>query len=259
MKPLGMALAAGMMAAAAPGFELAREGRAQCAIVVPAAAGATVLTAAGELADHLKLATGAEFPVVPETRAGNGPRILVGPCRETARRVPDAAAIAHQPDGIRLRTLPDALVLTGAEPRGTLYAVYTLLEDVVGCRWWTSTESDVPRRPTLVVPELDVSYAPKLLYREAFYRDALGGPFAARLRTNGHFCRISPEYGGHYEILGWCHTFYQLLPPDRHFADHPDWYSLFDGQRRHDRAQLCLAIGEMRAELVRLALARRRE
>ncbi len=259
MNPMCMALAAGLAAVGAAGFEVARDGRAQCVIVIPDTAGDTVRTAAGELAEHLKLATGAEFPIVPEARAGNGPRILVGPCRETARRVPDAATVSRQPDGIRLRTLPDALVLTGAEPRGTLYAVYTFLEDVAGCRWWTSTESHVPRRPTLAVPGLDVSYAPRLLYREAFYRDALGSPFAARLRTNGHFCRIPPEHGGHYEILGWCHTFYQLLPPDRYFADHPEWYSLIDGERRHARAQVCLANGEMRAELTARALAWLRE
>jgi hypothetical protein len=254
-----MALAAGMAAIGAAGFDVARDGKAQCVIVIPEPPSAPVRTAAQELADYLKLATGAEFSIVPETQAGPGPRILVGPCRETAQRVPDAATVGQQPDGIRLRTLPDALVLTGAEPRGALYAVYTFLEDVVGCRWWTSAEQFVPSRPTLSVPGLDVSYAPKLLYREAFYRDALGGPFAARLRTNGHFCRIAPEYGGHYEIVGWCHTFYQLLPPDRYFADHPEWYSLIDGERLNGRGQLCLANGEMRAELVRQALVRLRE
>ena len=258
MKHVCMALAAGLLAVGAKGFEVAREGKALCAIVVPDQASAPVRTAAQELADHLKLATGAEFAIVAEAQAGTAPRVLVGPCQETARRVPDAAAIAQQPDGIRLRTLPDALVLTGAEPRGTLYAVYAFLEDVVGCRWWTSTESFVPKRPTLVVGDLEVSYAPKLLYREAFYRDALGGPFAARLRTNGHFCRIAPEFGGHYEIVGWCHTFYQLLPPERYFADHPEWYSLIDGKRFNGRGQLCLANAEMRAELVAQALAKLR-
>lgn len=259
MKHLCMALAAGFVAVGAKGFEVARDGKALCAIVVPEAASAPVRTAAQELADHLKLATGAEFLIVSEGNAGATPRILVGPCRETARRVPDAAAIAQQPDGMRLQALPDALVLTGAEPRGTLYAVYAFLEDVVGVRWWTSTESFVPQRPTLAVDDLNMNYAPKLFYREAFYRDALGGPFAARLRTNGHFCRIAPEFGGHYEIVGWCHTFYQLLPPDRYFLDHPDWYSMIDGKRVNGRVQLCLANDEMRAELVRQALIRLRQ
>jgi hypothetical protein len=254
MKRICVALVAGIAATGAQALDLAAAGQAKCVIVVPEKASAPVQTAAQELADHLKLTTGATFQIVPEGTAGTTPRILVGPCQETTRRVPDAAAIAAKPDGIRIRTLPDALVLTGAEPRGTLYAVYAFLEDVVGCRWWTSAESFAPKRADLSVPELDISYAPKLLYREAFYRDALKGPFAARLRTNGHFAHISPEFGGHYEILGWCHTFYQLLPPDTYFADHPEWYSMINGKRMNGRYQLCLANDEMRAELTRRAL-----
>ena len=71
-----------------------------------------------------------------------------------------------------MKTVGRNLVLAGRAPRGTLYAVYTFLEDVVGCRWWTSTESFIPKKPTLSVPQLDVVYAPPLRYREAYYRDA---------------------------------------------------------------------------------------
>ena len=255
MKRICIALAAGLAATGSHALELARDGKALCAIVVPDQASAPVQTAAKELATHLKLATGATFAVIPEAKAGKSPRILVGPCQETARRVPDAAVIAKQPDGIRLRTLPDALVLTGAKPRGTLYAVYTFLEDVVGVRWWTSTESYVPKHATLSAPDLDISYAPKLLYREAFYRDALTATQSARLRTNGHFSRAPKEFGGHYEIIGWCHTFERLLPPQKYFGDHPEWYSMIDGKRSHNRTQLCLSNDEMRQEFTRNALA----
>jgi len=104
------------------------------------------------------------------------------------------------------------------------------------------------------VPDLDTVYVPKLQYREAFYRDAFDGVHAARLRCNGHYHRIPPEYGGHYKLLGWCHTFYRLLPPDRYFEQHPEWYSEINGERTADRAQLCLTNEEMRAELTRNAL-----
>ena len=90
--------------------------------------------------------------------------------------------------------------------------------------------------------------------REAFYRDAFDGVFAARLKCNGHFENIPPEYGGHYSILGWCHTFYQLLPSERYFAEHPDWYSEMDGKRIAENAQLCLTNDAMREELTRNAL-----
>ena len=148
----------------------------------------------------------------------------------------------------------DSLVLLGDPPRGSLYAVYTFLEDVVGVRWWTSTESYLPKTPTLRIKDLDIRYAPKLQFREAFYRDAFDGVFAARSKCNGHFPRVPEAYGGHYPVLGWCHTFFQLLPPDKYFQDHPEWYSEIDGQRKADHTQLCLTNEAMRAELVQNAL-----
>jgi hypothetical protein len=223
---------------------LARDGKTDYTIVLCAEPIPAEQTAAKELAEHLKLVTGAEFPV-----GEAGQKVIrVGGAAPGV----DMASLKH--DGIVMKTDGDTLILTGGRPRGTLYAVYSFLEDVVGVRWWSASEATVPKKPTLEVPELNVLYVPKLQYREAFYRGAFDGVFAARLKTNGHFERIPPEYGGHYNLLGWCHTFYQLLPPDKHFADHPGWFSLLNGKRTAEGGQLCLTNDEMRAELTRNAL-----
>ena len=51
------------------------------------------------------------------------------------------------------------------------------------------------------------------------------------------------------------HTFFPLLPPEKYFDEHPEWYSEIDGKRKHEHAQLCLTNDEMRKELTRNALA----
>ncbi len=212
-------------------------------------------TAASELQHYLGRVTGATFTVLPEDEVpADAPQIVVGPSARFRGAFPFLDTTSLPGDSIFIKTKGQQLYLAGGRPRGTLYAVYSFLEDAVGCRWWTSTEEYVPVAPSLVIPPLDVAYTPKLLYREAFYRDAFDGVFAARLKCNGHFEKIPPEYGGHYSILGWCHTFYQLLPPEKYFAEHPDWYSEIDGKRICDRAQLCLTNEAMRAELTRNAL-----
>ena len=246
---------------------LATNGKTDYAIVVAADAIAPELTAAKELQSHLQAVTGAEFAIktiaagaaptgVPPTKA-----VVVGPSASFQAACPevDLASLGH--DGIVIRTKGDTLYLAGGRPRGTLYAVYTFLEDVVGCRWWTAKESFIPRKPTLTVPDLNADrgdptvYVPKLQYREAFYRGAFEGVFAARSKCNGNFEGIAPEYGGHYRLIGWCHTFYQLLPPEKYFAQHPEWYSEINGKRTFEGAQLCLTNDEMRAELTKNALA----
>ena len=55
-------------------------------------------------------------------------------------------------------------------------------------------------------------------------------------------------------IINFVHSFYKYLPPEKYFADHPDWYSEIDGQRKHERAQLCLTNEEMIQELIKNVL-----
>ncbi|NOX54409.1 MAG: DUF4838 domain-containing protein [Planctomycetes bacterium] len=243
-------------------IQLAEDGKSDYVIVLPRSPSRVERTAARELQEHLLRVTGAKLPVVSEADSKahppSAPAILVGNTARAGKLVQnfDPAALGH--DGILVKTVGRDLVLAGQPPRGTLYAVYTFLEDVVGCRWWTSSESFIPSKSTLMIPELDVEYAPPLRYREAYYRDAFNGVFAARLKCNGHAERIAEEYGGQYRFAGFVHTFYPLLPPEKYFKDHPEWYSEINGKRTTDHAQLCLTNEEMRQELVRNALARLR-
>ena len=47
------------------------------------------------------------------------------------------------------------------------------------------------------------------------------------------------------------HTFYPLIPPEKYFAEHPEWFSEINGKRTTEHAQLCLTNEEMRKELVK--------
>ncbi|HJN15517.1 MAG TPA: DUF4838 domain-containing protein, partial [Armatimonadota bacterium] len=247
VRVLVFALALLGSSAALHAMELTRDGASDYVIALRADPIPSEQTAASELQRYLKLVTGAELEIIE----GDPPAdkvILIG-------GEPEGVG----PDGIVIKTDGSVLTLAGARPRGALYAVYTFLEDYVGVRWWSSTEETVPETPTLEIPEIDRVYTPKLRVREAFYRDAFVGEFAPKLKCNGHFERIPEEYGGHYSIIGWCHTFYQFLPPDAYFDAHPEWYSEISGERRHQGGQLCLTNDEMRAEMTKVVLERMRQ
>ena len=230
-------------------IKLARDGKSDYSIVLPEKSDSVERTAAKELQSFLKDVTGAELPI--ESHSGAGPSIFVA--NETSADL--------GPDGIRIKTEGKNLHLSGTAPRGALYAVYTLLEDQVGCRWWTNIESTIPHKPTLVIPDLDIKYTPKLRYRETFHDQVLGDNYqaAARMKLNGHFSRIPENWGGHYDILGWCHTSYQLLPPGQYFKDHPEWYSLRGGKRNPDGGQMCWSNPDMQKAMAEQALKRIRK
>jgi hypothetical protein len=227
---------------------ISKKKKAAARIVLAADTSETEKWAADELRFFLHLSAGCEIPVVSDPSPFPN-RLLVG---EGAARLadPDFDAALLQAEEIVVETRGHDLILAGGSPRGTLYAVYTFLEDVVGCRFWTMHCWNVPRKPSLTVGSLSIRYAPPLEYREPFWFVAFDPFWAARNKANGTKAGGDDRRGGRHVYEGFVHTFYTLIPPGRYFAAHPDWYSELDGVRTFKDAQLCLTNEEMRRELV---------
>jgi hypothetical protein len=227
--------------------ELAKDGATRWKIVLPDEPTIVEKTAARELAENLKLVTGAEFSTIAEKDAPARGTMLIF-VGNTAK----APKKNFKFDEILIKMDRGNLILAGHEKRGCLYAVYSFLQDIVGVRWWTPEDTFAPRKPTLIVPDkLAVSYAPQMISREMYHRNAQPGVFSARMKGNGS---IAPEYGGAVRIINFVHSFYKYLPPEKYFDAHPDWYSEIDGKRKHDHAQLCLTNEEMIRELTKNVL-----
>ena len=247
-------------------LHLADRGATDYTIVLPDTPSPVQETAAGELASFLKQVTGADFPILSESQIEGKARdkeklLVIGPGHLSRELLQAAGAEPEETigyDGIILQRAGSSLVFSGHPKRGTLYAIYTFLEDTVGCRWWTSTESTIPRRPTLEVNIAPTRYEPKVTLREEYYLDPHngdeGGIFSARSKMNGCLHPIPPEFGGHEIFCFFVHSFYPILPPEDYFDEHPEWYALVDGQRRSDGAQLCLTNPEMKRQFIRNAL-----
>ena len=229
--------------------EIARRGKAAAKIVLGADASETEKWAADELAFFLHLSTGCAIPVSSNSTPYEN-RLLVG---EGAARLAGSGfdAKSLQPEEIFVQTEGHDLILAGGSPRGTLYAVYTFLEVVVGCRWWTQATWNVPSKPSLAIGPISIHYAPPLEYREPFWFVAFDPFWAARNKVNGIRAGGDDRRGGRHVYEGFVHTFYPLIPPDRYFASHPEWFSEIDGKRTFENAQLCLTNEEMRQELVK--------
>ena len=218
---------------------------------VIAAKDATVAeqTAAREVADYLGKVTGAKVGLITEkTALPPGNRIFVGPTGAAAKLGLDPARLG--PEEWIVRTAGKDLYLVGGRPRGTLYAAYHFLEDVVGVRWWTPWEETVPSKPVLKVGSLNLSGTPAFRYRDIYMLYGHdGGRFAARNRLNREGdAAIESQYGGTlaYGPPYHVHTAFLYFPPKEYFAQHPEWYSLIDGRRTGDGAQLCWTNPELR-------------
>ncbi len=231
---------------ASAGLRLTEAGRTPFAIVVDRRATPPERHAAHELASFLERISGATFPIreVTEPPRNAEHMILVGP--DAARGVISPAEIARLgQEGYVLRTRATTLAIAGGRPRGTLYGVYSFLEDSLGCRWFTPTVSRIPKQDRVTIPALDRTFAPRLEYRATDYPGSRDADWAARNKINGTQTQLDVSRGGKIAYGPFVHTFNSILDPKEHFRRHPEYFSEVNGQRVAERTQLCLSNPEV--------------
>ena len=218
-------------------LQLAVNGSSDYVIVLPADATAVQQTAANELQTYFKQVADAELPIVSDADVewnNNVKAFIIGPGKLSQQALGNVDESSIGYDGIILKTVGNSIVLSGSPKRGPIYSVYEFLETKLGCKWWTSVESTIPHTPNLTIADdLDVFYAPKLEYRESYYRDTISNPsFAVKIKCNGSGEGISDEFGGRHIFQYFVHSSFPLIPPEKYFLDHPDWFSEIDGVRK---------------------------
>jgi hypothetical protein len=239
--------------ASADEIVLAEGGKSSYHIVISADAAPPVRHAAEELQSFVREMSGADLPIVTDQEPQGPAEILVGDSTRLRALDPaiDFALLGRE--GYVLRTAGPHLVIAGGEPRGTLYGVYGLLEDYLGCRWFTPAVSRIPQQSRLAVPELDETVVPALEYREPFTFDCFDGDWCVRNRMNSSRGELDANRGGKIQFADgfFCHTFWTLVNPAEHFATHPEYFSLVGGQRQSGYAQLCFT----NEEVIQLCIA----
>lgn len=219
------------------------DGSSDYVIVRPLASSPSQVYAAEELQRFVRAMTGVELVIATDDGPLPPKAILLGATRHTAGVLggsPDASALGD--DGFHLRTAGEYLCIIAGPVRGALYGVYELLERYWGCRWYASFHSVIPSHTSLSLPDIDDAQAPAFAMREPYWWEMRDGDYAARSRANGTGMQLEERHGGKIRFGGglFVHTFYRLVPPDEFFADHPEYYSLIDGERQIGYSQLCL-------------------
>ena len=196
--------------------------------------------AAKELQHWLKQAGSAELPIQDLSQPFSGPQIIIG-YNDVVKAKTGEPKPADLDESFRYFNSGANLFIYGGAMRGSMYGVIAFLENELGCRWYTPEVSVIPEKKTYSFDWLDHSEKPGVRVRNDFYFEAFNPEWAARNRMNGTlgFAESAKQPGG-TENYWAVHTFYPLVPPEEFFGKHPEYYSLIDGKRTHDHAQLCL-------------------
>lgn len=211
-------------------------------IVVSSNAPSPERHAAKELQHFLREISGATLPIVEDSEPLPPHAILLGENKYLEKIGVKIDFQSLGKEGYVLRRKGDYLIIAGGKLRGTLYGVYGLLEDHLGCRWFTPDLSRIPKRDKLAIPSLDETIIPVLEYRDVFYSDVFDGDWVLRNRMNSSHAIGVEEKGGNVRFgsMAFVHTFHRLVEPKKYFDDHPEYFAEVDGARRREGAQLCL-------------------
>ncbi len=220
---------------------LAENGQSAYRIVLADDASPSTKHAAEELQTFLQEISGAKLPIVSDREPMGRREIILGNNAHlrTLSTTIDFGALGSE--GYLIRTVGEHLWIAGGDLRGNLYGVYGLLEDHLGCRWFAPGVSRIPKRKRLAIGPINDRQVPVLEYREPFTYDCFDGDWCARNRVNSSSGRLEAKHGGKVRFGGgfFVHTFNRLVPPEKYFDEHPEYFSLVGGKRLKDRSQLC--------------------
>ena len=249
-------------------YALFSGGKSDYRISVSTSASESEKWAAMELQHWLKEISGVELPLLPEDQTYQGPQILIGysssslpvspsprlpfsqsstrplppsphlPFLPTTPAPKDTTSNATEKESFHYFNIGPNIYITGGKQRGTMYGVFDFLERELGCRWYTPTVNVIPKRDELKFVWFDHAESPGVRVRNDFYFEAFDPTWATRNKMNG--AMGYREQPGGIESYWAVHTFYPLMPPAEFYKKHPEYYSLVDGKRIFERAQLCL-------------------
>lgn len=249
----------------------------QMEIVLPAEATDVEKTAAEELALYVNKMTGQTMTTVTEGKQ-TGNAVYVG-ATQFATENEVTFEDNEFGEGWAIKAVDGNLVLTGGTVRGSLYAVYHLLEDVFGVRWWNPWEEYVPELSAALVPaDYNDSGVPDFLYRDIYVNETWEYLYFVRNRVNGWVTNTPQAYGGEESFGAPDHThtigiffpgYYQdnakyqewidaVGNPDHvdFFEEHPEWFQLSKSSgTRSPNGHLCLTSEGLREAYAEKMLA----
>ncbi|MEO8146797.1 MAG: DUF4838 domain-containing protein [Bacteroidia bacterium] len=221
---------------------LSTNGKTNYQIIIPAKATANEKHAADVLSKYLKKVTGADFLVYDDKHARTDYEILIG---INSHLNAPAPALVNHPDGFSIETRRNNLLINGGGGNGVVYAIYTFLEKFCGCRKYSADGTVVPKIPTLEIPDLiSITEIPKIDFREYYYTATVDDEYREWHKLMQHSLdTVSSQWGM------WVHTANKLVPSEKYFDSHPEYYSYYGGKRQP--TQLCWSNIEVYDTLVK--------
>ena len=217
---------------------LADKGNSLYRIVISHNPSEVIKKAAHELQLYLEKIADTKLPIVTDKELFKSEEIIIGQ-NDHLKYINfkfDQDQLAK--GGFKIQTLGKTLILFGGSDSGTRNAVYSFLEEYLGCRMYTPDAIKIPKQKTIRLPQINDTQTPIFSYRETLHYFPL---------NSQEYCDWHKLHSRRDRMKNWgmyVHTFNRLVPPDEYFNEHPEYFSELNGYRIKD-GQLCLSNPEV--------------
>ena len=286
---------------AAADVHLVRSGKPMAVIIVPEDAGHVTELAAREMRDYLRKTSGANVPILVEAGFSLepdyhwlGPNYAVISIGQTKLAKDQELTVDDlEPEGFRIAVKNNTLFILGREDRidttrlrstkwlslywplrrrGTLFGVYTFLEDYLGVRWlWPGELGEVvPKRKDIAVPAIELEGRPAFPIRKVrpshmvgAYKTSSGklgesseSMLARAIDADAWTQRMRM---GQSLMIDQTHAYGSKFW-EKYGKEHPEWFALQpDGKRMGPprvpgRVRLCHSNRRLQEEVARLVV-----
>ncbi|MBQ7256708.1 MAG: DUF4838 domain-containing protein [Abditibacteriota bacterium] len=216
---------------------ISKDNKADIVIIKPFNATSQEEKASSDLSFFLSKMTGVEIPLIKDSEYKEGKYISVGNTSFFRQSEYSKISDKLESEGLAIHGDENCLYLFGGKRRGPLYAVYTFLEEDNGFRFWTKDRAEDYIPISNVISFVPRYYNPPFEIRDPWVVQSQDTSFVLLNKLNAHNL-IAKEYGGSYESYGGlAHTCFIYADPNVLFNEHPEWFSMRDGQR--GSGQIC--------------------
>ncbi|MEJ2195845.1 MAG: DUF4838 domain-containing protein, partial [Ignavibacteriaceae bacterium] len=226
--------------ASGPFYKIVYSGKANAQIVIPVEPSFVEKYAASELQSYFEKISDVQLPIIKE---GEKPKysfsLLLG---DTEKALDTGIQLNEEKagsDGFEIKSLPGnmGLIIQGRNDLGTLFGVYELLERYFDEMWFMPGEEFYPKNTTLEIGKINLVHKPSFAVRWVGT-----GEWALNNRMNS-YVKINDQDVGVKWKWGF-HTFIKLMPPEKYFEEHPEYFAMVDSKRsitdsRTHENQLC--------------------
>lgn len=213
-------------------------GKTEYTIVISKNASVSEITSSKELAKILFKISKANFNISNNLNQ-QGKCIIVG-YNERVHRDINCSKPIDTDESFTYITKKENIYIYGGRERGTMYGVYSFLENELGVRWLTKDCTVIPQKKKWIINNIKRHESPAFRYRfDEFYHFCNDTALYAHNKMNMQWEALPTKYGRIEPY--WCvHTSFYLIPPEKYFKQHPEYFSLRNG-KRIDNGQLCLS------------------